>query len=366
MDVLRKLFRPRTKNSITLIAERFLLVFEANNIETSHIPRLIPQIRYEDLGSPKQLLSALTPEVIDATAKLFGVQSQWIEGVTETVYESFWFQRDPKAFLSHFAPAFTLGNPETWFPLRILTTSMQLDRHSSDEQLLLPVIVENLTRIGDDSIYRCRVCSTHFDWSNARSRIELKAIALLVYRRLNTPIPMSRITPEEMNRLTDGAALPSVVLRRVVITNPSLEDYVLTPQQSRVAKESDELHAVLSYLEAEGLDQSVFAIAALAIPDVSKETAPNSPSGDMLIPEKKASAGKRQAQNVQWLAIVAAAQTIWVQEPTLTYTAMISRLQRMPHLKASALAESAIRKHIRIVAPPEVRGKPGRRAKELT
>lgn len=367
MDVLRKLFKPRLKDSISLIAERFLLVFAANNIEKSHIPRLIPKIKYEDLSSPNQLLAALTPEVIDTTAKLFGVQSQWLEGVDETVYESFWLHKNPGEFLSYFASAFALGNSNVWFPLRVLTTSAHLDRHSADEQLLLPVIVETLTRFGDDPIYRCRLCSMQFDWADPRSRIELKAIALLVYRRLRTPIPLFTVTPQEMECLTDGSSIPSVALRRVVITNPSLEDYVMTSEQSWVAKETDELPAVLSYLEAEGLNQSVFEIiAAVGLDDSPAETPPVSSLEVTAASDKKPGLGKRQCQKNKWAAIVGAAQTIWAQEPTVTYTAMIQRLQQMHHLKASALGESAIRKHIRAVAPPEVRGKPGRRPKEST
>lgn len=344
------------------MAERFLHVFEANKIEASHIPRLIPQIRYDDLESPSKLLPALTPAVIDAAAKLFGVRSQWLEGVDETVYESFWGTRNPRAFLSHFAHAFALDNPEVWFPLRILTTSMRLDRQSPTEQLLLPVIVEVLTRLDDSPIYRCRTCSTYFDWTDPKSRMELKAIALLVYRRLKTPIPLIQVTPEEMERLTDGVVIPAIVLHKVVTTNPSLEDYVVTSEQSRVAKETDELPAVLSYLEAEGLDDSVFATASPISPDVpEKEAAPKDLPDVVPAAEKKPSSGKRQTQKDQWAAIVGAAQAIWAQDPTVTYTAMIQRLQRMPHLKASALGESAIRKHIRAVAPPEVRGKPGRK-----
>lgn len=367
MTLLRQLFRPQLKDSISLMAGRFLHVFQANNIEKSHIPRLIPQIKYEDLRSPDRLLAALTPEVIDITAKLFGIQSQWLEGVDDTVYESFWLQTNPRQFLSHFAPAFVLGDPKPWFPLRVLTTSKRLDRNSANEQLLLPVVVESLTLIGDDSIYRCRVCSMKFDWTDPGSRIQLKAIALLVYRRLGNPIPLFQVTPEEMERFTDGTSIPSLTLRRALLTNPSLEDYVMTSEESRVAKETDELPDLLSYLDAAGLDASVFELVAATCKEDLPMVATQGSSPEVApVPGKKPATGKRQAQRDQWAAIVGAAQATWSQEPTVTYTAMIQRLQRMPHLKASALGESAIRKHIALVAPPEVRGKPGRRPKKST
>ncbi len=158
-----------------------------------------------------------------------------------------------------------------------------------------------------------------------------------------------------------------MVLRKGVITNPSLEDFVLTAEQSKVAKETDELPAVFSYLEAEGLDDSVFETAVqISSNGTVEETVPKNLPDVVPPTEKVSSSGKRQAQHDQWTVIVSAAQTIWAQEPTVTYTSIIQRLQRMPHLKASALGESAIRKHIRAVAPTEVRGKPGRKPKKLT
>ena len=105
---------------------------------------------------------------------------------------------------------------------------MRLDRQSPTEQLLFPVIVEPLKLIGDEQTYRCRTCSTYFDWTDPKSRLELKAIALLVYRHLKTPIPLIQVTPDEMEQFTNGVTIPAVVLRKGVITNPSLEDFVLT------------------------------------------------------------------------------------------------------------------------------------------
>ena len=367
MDALRKLFKPRSKESINRMAERFQHVFEAHNIDASQIPRLIPQIKYEDLESPKQLLAALTPKVIDATAQLFGVRPEWLEGQDDRVYNLLWARKYPKTFLMQFALALAPGTQEPWFPLRILTTAMDLDRQAPFSQLLVPVIVETTGSVGEDVLYRCQVYGDYYDWTDSSSRIELKALALLVHRHLKTSIPLFRVTPDEMEHITEGVVIPSVVWRRGIITNPSLEDFILSLQQSVVAKETDELPAVLSYLDAQGLSDFKFETPHPSIPDKPEDEAT---SEDVPVPTlasgKKSTPGKREVQKEQWAAIVGAAQALWAQEPKVTYTAMIFRLQRMTHLKASALGESAIRKHIRDVASSEVRGKPGRKSKQST
>lgn len=367
MDALRRLFKPQSRGAINLMVERFLFVFEAHDIDVSQIPRLVPQLRYEDLESPKQLLAALTPAVIDATAQLFGVRSQWLEGLDDLVYYPFWTRKNPKAFLSLFASASVLGDRTHEFPLRVLATSMDIGLPGTIPQLLLPVIVETVGVAGDDPVHRCHVSGTYYNWADPASRIELKALAWLVYRGLKTPVPLFQVTLDELENFAGGLAIPSVVWRRGLVTDPSLEDYILSLQQSAVAKETDELPAVLSYLDEQGLSDFRFETPNSPILDVpAEETTSKDAPFATPAPDKKPSAGKRQNQKDQWAAIVGAAQAAWAYEPTVTYTAMIGRLQRMPHLKASALGDSAIRKHIRDVAPPGVRDKPGRRSKQST
>lgn len=365
MNGLLRIFKPTSRDSISHMVKRYLHLFEAHDIDILQIPRLISQIRYEDLGSSKQLLTALTPMVIDATAELFGVRTEWLEGQDDRVYNLLWARKYPKRFLSQFASALAPGIPEPWFPLRVLTTSMDLDRQAPYSQLLTPVIVEVTGTVGDQTLYRCRVYGDYYDWTDSASRIELKALVLLAFRHTNTPIPLFKVTNEEMEAFTDGSAIPSIVWRRALLSNPSLEDFVLSFENSVVAKETDELPDVLSYLEAQGLSDFRFRAPDPAIPVESKhDITPEDVSVVSPAPEQKTSSGKRKIQKDQWSTIVSGAQAVWAQDPTVTYSAMIQRLKRMPHLKASALSESAIHKHIRTVAPPEVRGKPGRKSKQ--
>lgn len=362
MAVFRGFFQSRSQGSTGQLAERFLNLFEAHKVDHTQIPRLIPQIKYEDLESPRQLLAALTPKVIDDAAKLFGVQSHWLEGLDENIYGQFWGKRDLRQLLDYFSQAFSTTGRASWFPLCILTTSKKLDRSAKRPQLLMPVAVEAAGHIGDEPFHRALVCSTFFDWTNKFERIELKALAWLVHQQFACPIPLIVVSDEEMERLTENRAIPSAAWRSVLITSPSLEDFILAPGQSRVAAETDELPEVLAYLDAQGLRDFTFAPVLPILPEAA-EVPPIVAPAASAVPKATATPGKREVQQAQWDAIIGAARTIWSQESQLTYVEVIFRLKRMPHLKASALSDSAIHKRIREAAPASVRGKPGRKPK---
>lgn len=352
-----------------VVSERFTRLFSAHDIQLNQIPRLIPQITYEDLGSPKALLAALSPAVIDATAELFGIRSEWLEGLDDTPYQFSSAGGSPKTVLSRLIDAISArGRDQSWFPLRVLTTSMQLDRQGKHQQWLLPVIIETVTQLGETFVFRCHFFSNHYDWTNEAHRLELKAIVAVAYERFHIPAPLYQVTPKEMEQFMLGELIPSVFWRKGPLTEPSLEDFVLNNEQSRQAQETDELAKLQAYLDASHLREcrleatpllSKTATAESDAIQAAKAAAPAEPAKpDATVPTKP---GKRQAQQANWDAILTAAQTIWTRPPYLSYADMIQRLKSMPHLKAAALSDSAIHKRLRPIAPEPVRGKPGRK-----
>lgn len=364
MKTLRNLVRPRLKSPVADLVGRFLQVFESHGVDLSQVPRLIPQIKYEDLLSECRLIAALTPAAIDATAALFGVRRQWLEGLDDLMLQPFSSQRDPMGVLTRLAAVFTGGpsgeHASDSFPLRVLTTSMSLDR-SSGRQSLLAVIVRAIADSDDNPAYCCQVCGDAYDWTDTQSRIELKAITWLILRRLKTTVPMFQVSHDEFESIRSGMAIPSIVWRKGLITEPSLEDFVQSTEESVVAKEAYELPAVLNYLDAQGLRDFTFHTPAAAASPSQEPAPPDTPTATTEPPVQQKPPGKRDAQKAQWTAIKGAAQAIWSKDPEITIAAMIQHLRMMPNLKANSLGESAIHKHIRDVAPPEVRGKPGRK-----
>lgn len=289
------MFRPKT--SINHMTERFRKVFEAHNIEASQIPRLIPQIKYEDFQLEARLLAALTPEVIDATAKLFGIRPEWLEGLDDMPYQVAWSRGSPKNLLTRLSDAITTrGKDQNHFPLRVLTTSMNLDRQGKHQQWLLPVIVETVDELGDTLIHRCQFVGNHYDWTNEQARLELKALAWVVFHQFRSPVSLYQVTPKEMEQFMLGQLIPSVLWRKGWLSEPSLEDYALSEQESRKAKETDEQAKLLAYLDASGLKEWRLEDSPLLSKTDSPEPAPseNTTSVSPPTPEKPAP-GKRMA-----------------------------------------------------------------------
>lgn len=367
MSILRSLLSRGGPEPLVHIARRFLGVFEAHGIERAHIPRWMPAIRYEDLQSDTKLLPALTPEVLDTTAQLLGLEAAWLEGTSSLALRPEGERKHPRALMDRIAAAVhaseAAGSAWNPAPLRIVTDVETLRRDTPDRQWLVLVIVQAVGVRGDEVAFRCQIHRYPFDWSHPEDRLELKAITWLVHNRLNTVVPLYCVQPDELDAILSGQAIPEVVLNRTIITDPSLDDYIHESSTSRVAKEVDELDQVLDLLDTWGLRDYPFRgpstfIAEQAPQPVELPAAPPSP--------RPKEGGKRQAQQANWTTITGAAQTLWTHAPNTTIAGMIERLKQMPHLKAAALSDSAIHKHIKDVAPASVRGKPGRKPKQST
>jgi hypothetical protein len=308
--------------------------------------------------------------VIDTTAQIFGIRSEWLEGLDDLLYQVNW--GEPRTVLSHLTDAISArGKAQNWFPLRVLTTSMKLERAGRHRQWLLPVIVETVDELGDTRVHRCHVFGNVYDWTLEVARLELKAITWMAWHQLNTPIPLFQVTPKELEQVFMGQAVPSVLWRSGLISEPSLEDFVLPQAQTCQAKETDELAKLESYLGASGLKElrleapSLPNRTATAEADATRETEDATPASPENSTQRTPTApGKREAKQADWAALRAVAQSIWGDHASMAYADMIRRLKSMDHLRAAAMGESAIQRQLQRIAPPGVRGKPGRKPKQ--
>jgi hypothetical protein len=348
-------------SSVHVVSDRFQFVFQSHGVEVAQIPRLMTCINLNDLSTPDHLLAVLTPGIIDQAAQLFKIRTQWLEGVEDQIYEYLGTYKEPKELLSHIARLTYPPGGKRHFPLRVLTTSMQLDRNADRHQILAPVLLEPITELGDEMIYRYHVYRDGFDWNHYPSRIELKAIARILFYNLGTPVPLFQITEAEMEEVLEGLTIPKRLLRGALVTNPSLEDYALSSKESGVAKEIEELPEVLQYIEEHGLHDFSFGVVDEKI----------SSSDDIepieTLPFQDAPAQpKRPRVAEMWEPIRNAAQTLWDQDKQLPIAEVVRRIKRTSSFKASAFTESAIRKHIVDLAPVGVRGKSGRKPNQTT
>lgn len=359
-------FAGKTKNNpVNIVARRFLQVFHDHGVQTTQIPRLLSAIKLDDLKSEDALLATLTHEVLDQAAHLFGIRVEWLEGVDDEIYEYLACYKRPGIILEHLAQIVGGADVGLSFPLRVLATTKKLDCKNDSQQLLAPIIVEKIAELGEEDIYRYHLYRDGFDWGEFPTRIELKAIARIVDKKLHTPVPLFVITEKEMRCVLDGKLIPANLFRGALLTNPSLEDFALTKEESGVAKEVEEIPAVLKYIEEYNLQN--FTFDKPEVPQPSDEPIANAvtlPTPTIEAPPRKA--GKRESNNqILWEPVRAVASALWSEEgDSLDISEATRRIQKMPLLNAGSLSESAIRKHIADLAPPGVRGKSGRKRKK--
>lgn len=360
-------FAGKTKNNpVNIVAQRFLQVFHDHGVQTTQIPRLLSAIKLDDLKSEDALLAILTHDVLDQIARMFGIRVEWMEGVDDEIYEYLACYKRPEIILEHLAQIVGGSDVGLLFPLRILSTTKKLDCNDDSQQLLVPVIVEKIAELGEEEIYRYHIYRDEFDWGYFPTRIELKSIARIVDKKLHTPVPLFVITEKEMRGVLDGRLIPANLFRGALLTNPSLEYFALTKEESGVAKEVEEIPAVLEYITENNLqDFSFDKPEAPQQPDEPIASPVTSIAPAVEIPSKKA--GKRADNNQDlWEPVRAVAGALWAEDYSQSIAEVINRIQKMSHLKASKLTASAIRKHIADLAPPNVRGKSGRKPNKST
>jgi hypothetical protein len=255
LDV-RALFRQFGKKDnhgpVTVVAQRFLQLFQDHGVAISQIPRMIPQLTLDKLRSSEALLPSLTPDVLESAATLFGVRLSWLEGVDDRIYESYYCYKQPSLLFEDLA---TLSLPTNGFAMRTLSSTKKLDCRSGRRQILALVLVEKVQNLGEEEILRYRIYDNEWGWSHPPCRVQLKAMARLFFQIHKRPVPLHQVNPETLQAIIDGKCVPHIALQGCLLTNPSLEDFALSSGESVKYKEADELPAVLDYIRKYELDK---------------------------------------------------------------------------------------------------------------
>jgi hypothetical protein len=243
--------KPHNKaDSVESAATRFIHLFETHGVQTSQIPRLIPQLKLSHLKTTESLLDALTPAIIDQAATLFGVRSEWLEGAEDEIYPHHYCYKQPNLFFEHFN---TLAPNAYSCPVRMLAVNKYLDFQSDEYQPLVLVLVETVKAFNEGYINRYHIYRDGWDWGYEPSRIQLKAMARLLGRI--HPIPIYQVSQDVLDAVLEARMIPQPYLSSPLVTNPCLEDFAESSDQSGAAKEVDELPQVMQYISDYGLDE---------------------------------------------------------------------------------------------------------------
>lgn len=134
----------------------------------------------DDLKSEDALLAVLTPEVLDQTARLFGIRTAWLEGVDDDIYECLSCYKQLEVFFEHLATLNRDENDFDDFYVQTLVTTKQLNMNDPSQQHMVVIVVEKIAQLGDQRLYRYHVYGDDWDWGYWPTRIQLKATARLL------------------------------------------------------------------------------------------------------------------------------------------------------------------------------------------
>lgn len=272
--------------SVQIVAQRFKQLFTDHGVELSQIPRIFPKVLLEDLKSDDTLLKRLNPELLDEAATLFGVRVEWLEGEDERIYPYRSCYKQPQEFFDLFN---SIKNEQLYYPVRLVTSAEKLDFRGDGYQPIIIMLAEKIAEIGEKNIYRYYI-DTEWSWNHSPCRLQLKAIGYQVYKKFRFPIPIFKIEHSFFEKIALGEYIPTHYVNSGFATDPSLEDFVLYPHESRVSKEYEDISDVIDYIKEHKLNDC-FNTEMQDEPDYQAEKS----TKEKLTPKEKA----KKAANVK-------------------------------------------------------------------
>lgn len=237
---------------IRLVVQRFVQVFNEHGVATSQIPRFIPEASLDKLRSWDVLASILTPEVLDKTAKLFGLRRMWLDGIGNQIYDRRTCYKQPEVF---FQDLINLESP-AYFPASAIIDCERLNRRSKKEQSVVLVLADHLTDLEEVQVCRYTIYADDFSWDYWKCRYQIKAMARIYREATGEIFPIFRMkSTEELRDIEHGRRVPRVVLEGQHDLNRNLEEYAVYPGEGNGAPEMEEAPKVQEYIREEKLEE---------------------------------------------------------------------------------------------------------------
>lgn len=244
-ELYRRLRRHRQPDGV---AQRIVWLFGQHGIAPTQIQRFVPAIGLDKLELDK-METVLNDSILQQITDLFGVNREWIEGTELEIYPYRSCYKQLTSLLEILPHSEELL---AHFPVRVLFEGADLDRSSSNSQLLALVVCEPIGSIGEKQVFRYQVFRDEWNWTHRGCRLQLKATARWLVQVRRIPTPLFRTTRNNIDRILQGRHIPRLELDRCCITEPSLEDFALARSESVRAREVDELDDVIAYLRLSG------------------------------------------------------------------------------------------------------------------
>src|SRR5664279_2669903 len=157
----KRLPKSRHRDPVLLVVERVLKVFQDHGVAIPEIPRLIPQIRLEQLQSLEALLPALTNDVIAKVVELFQIQRAWLDGTQDRMYELRWCGKAPLQFFRVLA---ALQPDNMIYPVIAFCCDSMLDMKRRNEQPIVIALAEKCADLDGKAIISFRTLNDRWRW----------------------------------------------------------------------------------------------------------------------------------------------------------------------------------------------------------
>lgn len=242
---------PLESDSVKIVAQRFLQVFNEHGVATSQIPRFLPEVSLDKLRNWEVLVAALNPKVLDQTADLFRLRRVWLDGVGDEMFDHHSCYKHPEVFFNDLLRLRCPG----YHPFSVIIDCERLDMDGGEPQNVVVVVTELLTSIEDRNICRYTVYPDGFHWDYWKCRHQLKAMARIYSQVTGRMVPIYHLETDKLREIEGGRCVPWTVLEGPFDHDRSLEEYAILPHEAAGAPESAEMPKVLEYIQAEGLEE---------------------------------------------------------------------------------------------------------------
>lgn len=237
----------------SVIADRFLKIFNDHDIPTVQIPSVFKEIELKDLSNmPDSLVSVLTDEKINKVANMFGVNRDWLDGVSNMIYEPLYCYKEPEKFFEDIA-GLDLSCSGGQRPIIVLTDGDDLKKDGFNGQTLVIVLVKKLCDFNGRKIYTFKIYDDDWDWKYFKCRIQLRAMFRVLFKLREVTIPMYKVDKNTLEQIISGKKIPNIYKINAKKLNIYIEDFSLSPEESAVSKDWEELGVVDDYIKRKDL-----------------------------------------------------------------------------------------------------------------
>ncbi|WP_436371800.1 hypothetical protein [Cytobacillus sp. BC1816] len=240
-----------TFDEISILVDRFLKVYTIHGISINQIYSFVDKefdLKISDFKDKNSIINVLNAELLEWTAKTFGVQIEWMYGKTEKIFPSRYFYKRVVSFCKQ---VIALRDKVEFIQIIFIRES-NLNYKSADEQPV-GIIVEFCKEVNGSNLSLYYPITEYGDWSYWKSRYQLKSIVYLLEKvdEFNLSPVGIKLKKGSIDRIVSGKEF----IQEIFNVNKTLYtwhpyDYTSNPRHYH-SLEGDEYKELIDYIQNE-------------------------------------------------------------------------------------------------------------------